>query len=125
MKRYSSATEKGNNIHLNCQGNKPSERQYEEASTRYCRLVNMEKSKTENLDVGDKTETDPNKPDTENKSLDIENEKSNEHTDKDNIRKDNSRRTPKRKMDRTTKKRSVLKKQLIDLIGRHEAALTN
>ena len=115
---------KGKTIHLNCKGNKPSEKSYEEASKRYFRLINMDKSKTENLDVGDKTETDPNNPDTENKSLDIGNEKSNEHTNKDKIRKDNNRRTPKRKMDRTTKKRSVLKKQLTELIGSHERTLT-
>ena len=85
MNRYSSAMKKGKTIHLNCKGNKPSEKSYEEASKRYFRLINMDKSITENLDVGDKTETDPNNPDTENRSLDIGNEKSNGHTNKDKI----------------------------------------
>ena len=71
MNRYSSAMKKGKTIHLNCKGNKPSEKSYEEASKRYFCLVNMDKSKMENLEVGDKTETKQNNPDTENKSSDI------------------------------------------------------
>ena len=65
MNRYSSAMKKGKTIHLNCEGNKPSEKSYEEASKRYFHWINMDKSKIENLEVGDKTGTKPNNPDTE------------------------------------------------------------
>ena len=74
---------KGKTIHLNCEGNKPSEKSYEEASKRYFHLINMDKSKIENLEVGDKTGTKPNNPDTENKSSDIGREELKRHTDTD------------------------------------------
>ena len=38
---------------------------------------------------------------------------------------EDNRKVPQRKMDRTTKKRSVLKKQLTELIGSHERTLTH
>ena len=132
MNRYSSAMKKGKTIHLNCEGNKPSEKSYEEASKRHFHLINMDKSKIENLEVGDKTGTKPNNHDTENKSSDIGREELKRHTDTDTdqplgktCHDEDNRKVSQRKMDRTTKKRSVLKKQLTELIGRHERTLTN
>ena len=93
-------------------------------------MVNMDKSKMENLEVGDKTETKPNNPYTENKSSDIGTEESNGHMDTDTdkhlgtTRHDEDDRVV-RKTDRTTKKRSVLRKQFAELIGRHDKKLTN
>ena len=93
-------------------------------------MVNMDKSKMENLEVGDKTETKPNNPYTENKSSDIGTEESNGHMDTDTdkhlgtTRHDEDDRVV-RKTDRTTKKRSVLRKQFAELIGRHDETLTN